>query len=109
MDIDHDKLGLPMEEMAISKFKAKCLAVLERVRKTRKPVLITRFGEPIAEVVPPRTPAPPKDWIGSLRSTGTIVGDIVSPASDEGEWSLQKKWQSGPARRWRGCPASRPR
>src|SRR5207302_1891342 len=39
-----------MEEMAISKFKATCLAVLERVRKTKKPILVTRFGEPIAEV-----------------------------------------------------------
>jgi prevent-host-death family protein len=88
MDVDHGKFDLFMEEMAISKFKAKCLAVLERVRKTRKPVLITRFGEPVAEVVPPHTPAPPKDWIGSLRSTGTIVGDIVSPASDEAEWEV---------------------
>jgi hypothetical protein len=33
-----------MEEIAISKFKATCLAVLEKVRKTGKPVLVTRFG-----------------------------------------------------------------
>ena len=37
-----------MEEMAISRFKATCLAVLERVRKTRKPVRVTRFGVPVA-------------------------------------------------------------
>ena len=42
-----------MEEMAISKFKATCLAVLERVRKTGEPVLVTRFGHPIAEIVAP--------------------------------------------------------
>jgi len=34
-----------MEEIAISKFKATCLAVLENVRKTGKTVLVTRFGE----------------------------------------------------------------
>jgi len=42
-----------MEEIAISRFKATCLAVLERVRRTRRPVRITRFGEPVANVVPP--------------------------------------------------------
>ena len=36
--------GDAVEEIAISKFKATCLAVLEKVRKTRKPVLVTRFG-----------------------------------------------------------------
>ena len=33
-----------------------CLAVLEGVRRTRSPVRITRFGEPVADVVP----APPR-------------------------------------------------
>ena len=42
-----------MEEISISEFKAKCLSILERVRKTRKPVRITRFGKPVAEVVAP--------------------------------------------------------
>ena len=42
-----------MEEIAISKFKATCLAVLERVRKTGEPVRVTRFGQVVAEVVPP--------------------------------------------------------
>ena len=50
-----------MEEIAISKFKATCLAVLEKVRKTGKPILVTRFGQPVAEVVPPATPKRPAD------------------------------------------------
>ncbi len=75
-----------MEEIAISKFKATCLAVLERVRKSRRPVLVTRFGEPMAEVVPPSTSERPKHWVGSLASTGEINGDIVSPVSDEKDW-----------------------
>lgn len=75
-----------MEEMAISKFKATCLAVLERVGKTKRPILITRFGRPVAEIVPPSVSPRPKDWIGSLQSTGKIVGDIISPAVGEEEW-----------------------
>lgn len=79
-----------MEEIAISKFKATCLAVIDRVRKTRKPVRITRFGEPLAEVVPPTAPERTKDWIGCMKSTGVIKGDIVSPVMDEADWEVLK-------------------
>jgi prevent-host-death family protein len=75
-----------MDTIAISKFKATCLAVLERVRRTKKPVLVTRFGQPVAEVVPPSPPPRPKSWIGSMKGTGKILGDIVSPISKETDW-----------------------
>jgi prevent-host-death family protein len=80
-----------MEEIAISKFKATCLAVLESVRKTGKSVLVTRFGEPVAEVVPPRKSRKPKRWLGSRAGTGQIIGDIVSPASAEDDWDVLRK------------------
>jgi prevent-host-death family protein len=75
-----------VEEIAISKFKATCLAVLENVRKTGKRVLVTRFGKPVAEVVPPHASRKPRLWVGSLAGTGYINGDIVSPASEEDDW-----------------------
>lgn len=87
MVLDHG-INYPMEEIAISKFKATCLAVLERVRRTRKPVRITRFGKPVAEVVPPSPPPRPRNWLGAMEGTGRIVGDIISPASDESDWEV---------------------
>ncbi|HLY63384.1 MAG TPA: type II toxin-antitoxin system Phd/YefM family antitoxin [Terriglobia bacterium] len=77
-----------MEEIAISKFKATCLAVMERVRRSGRPVLITKFGEPVAEVVPPSPRPASGEWIGSLAHTGKIRGDIVGPASDESDWEV---------------------
>ena len=74
-----------MEEIAISEFKAKCLALLERVRKTNRPIRITRFGKPVAEVVPPSPVAEPGDWLGSMSDTMEIVGDIVSPVVEESD------------------------
>ena len=74
--------------MAISKFKATCLAVLERVRRTGKPVLVTRFGKPVAEIVPPRPRPRSKSWLGSLSDTGKITGNVVAPASDEQDWDV---------------------
>jgi prevent-host-death family protein len=80
-----------MEEIAISKFKATCLAVLERVRKTGKPVLVTRFGEPMAELVPSHASRKSRHWLGSRAGTGQIIGDIVSPASDEDDWEVLRQ------------------
>ncbi|HVS31833.1 MAG TPA: type II toxin-antitoxin system prevent-host-death family antitoxin [Thermoanaerobaculia bacterium] len=75
-----------MEEMPISKFKATCLAVLERVRRTRKPLRITRFGQPVAEVIPPSVEPATRSWIGSMEGSVRIIGDIVGPISSDDDW-----------------------
>jgi prevent-host-death family protein len=41
-----------MKEIDFPEFRIKCSAIIERVRKTRQPVRVTRFGEPLAEIVP---------------------------------------------------------
>jgi prevent-host-death family protein len=75
-----------MKEVAISEFNAKCLALLDQVQKTKKPIRVTRFGKPVAEVVPPSTEAGRVDWIGSMKDSMKIMGDIVSPANNESDW-----------------------
>ena len=72
--------------LAISEFKATCLKVLEQVRLTGTPVLVTRRGEPMAMVVPPPPPEREPQWLGALVGTATITGDIVSPVLAEEEW-----------------------
>lgn len=75
-----------MKEIAISEFKAKCLAILDQVEKTKQPIRITRRGRPIADVGPP-APTENRDWIGSMKES-KILGDIISPASDEDDWEV---------------------
>jgi hypothetical protein len=53
-------------EMFISKFKAKCLSLLEEVEKTKKSLLVTKFGKPIAEVNPPSLNQKSRSWLGSV-------------------------------------------
>ena len=78
-----------MQEIAISEFKAKCLAVLEQVRATKKPIRITRFGKPVAEVVPPAPIDIDREkWFGSMKDPMRITGDIVAPANDEQDWEV---------------------
>ena len=80
-----------MTEIAISKFKATCLAVLERVRRTGKPVIVTRRGIPVAEIKPPPQPEPSGGWLGSMQGTIVILDDIVSPSVEpESAWEALK-------------------
>ena len=72
----------PIQEIAISKFKAKCLSLLEEVSKTKTPLRVTRRGKPIADVIPASSEAEERSWIGSLSDSVDIVGDIVSPVID---------------------------
>jgi len=77
------------KKVAISEFKAKCLALLEEVNKTKQPLLVTRFGKPVAQVSPP---APEEEaragWFGSMVGKGEILGDIVAPVVDPDDWEV---------------------
>ena len=80
-----------MKEVAISEFKAKCLGMLEEVRKTRQPIRITRFGKPVAEIVPPSPPKSKGRRLGSMAGTGRILGDIVGSISPESDWDATRE------------------
>jgi len=77
-----------MREIAISEFKAKCLAIVDEVYKTKHRVRITKFGKPVAELGPPSPVAAQKDWMGFMKGRMKITGDIVSPASDPEDWEV---------------------
>ena len=72
----------PIREIAISKFKARCLSLLEEVSKTRTPLRVTRRGKAIADVIPTTSEAEERSWIGSMSDSIDIVGYIVSPVID---------------------------
>jgi prevent-host-death family protein len=72
--------------MAAGEFKAHCLAVMEDVRMTREPVLITKRGRPVAKLVP--TDRSSDDFIGRLVGVVKIVGDIESPVEPPENWEV---------------------
>lgn len=78
------------ETITISRFKATCLAVLDRVKKTGRPIVVTRRGEPIAQVLPPPTTGRP-DWIGSMAERGTLADDLIEPAIAAEAWEALSK------------------
>ena len=78
-----------MKQVTISEFKAKCLALLKHVQQAKKPLLITRFGKPMAEVIPATTHVP-SNWLGSMKDQFEIVGDILAPANNPDEWGVSR-------------------
>jgi antitoxin (DNA-binding transcriptional repressor) of toxin-antitoxin stability system len=100
MVVDHDMLAVASgiaeggycmettEVISISQFKATCLAVLDKVKRTGKPVLVIRRGIPIAMIEPPPPPEVKESWLGAFKSKGKIVGDVISPASNEADWGV---------------------
>ena len=81
---------MTMKEVSISKFKATCLELLRDVAATGEPILVTKRGEPIAEVRPPQ-PKKSRSPIGIMKGRGEILGDIISPAAPAEEWNVFKK------------------
>ncbi len=65
-----------MRTLAITDFKAHALQVLGQVAETREPVVVTKRGKPLAEVIPfsPDVPRP-----GKLAEALVFEKDIVSP------------------------------
>lgn len=63
-------------------FKAKCLQLLDEVAASREPLVITKFGKPVAQVVP----MPPAVKLrGALEGTVLYEGDIISPLENDWE------------------------
>ena len=73
-----------MKTIAAGQFKARCLKLMDDVRMTREPVLITKKGRPVAKLVPADTQ--PEDIFGCLRNEIKIMGDIESPVTPLAEW-----------------------
>jgi prevent-host-death family protein len=74
-----------MKTIAITEFKAQCLALLDDVARTGQPIVVTRRGKPLARVVPhgAGAAAHPQD---SLVGTVTILGDVMSPVLPASAW-----------------------
>ena len=79
-----------METINASDFKARCLAILDRVSATGERIVILKRGRPVAELGPANRVA---EFYPQLELQGrvTVVGDIVGPAVPEGDWESLKE------------------
>lgn len=74
-----------METINASDFKARCLAILDRVHTTGQRVVILKRGRPVAELSPTRLTMAEYPQM-ELKGSVTVVDDIVGPAIPEEHW-----------------------
>ena len=67
-----------MTVVTATAFKAHCLSLTECVRKTRQPVLITKRGRAVAQLVPPSEVEGATPW-RTLRGSVSRMDDVISP------------------------------
>lgn len=74
-------------EIPASEAKNQWHACLDRVSQAREELVITRYGKPIARLVPTREEDDEEreDIFGWLAGTVTIHGDIVAPVDEDWE------------------------
>ena len=76
-----------MKQMPAGKFKAQCLAVMDKVANSGEPIVITKHGKPVAKLVPAEKPV--DDIFGHMAGKVKIVGDIVRPITPLEDWETR--------------------
>ena len=65
------------KKIPAGEFKAKCLALLDRVEETLEPIVITKRGRAVAQLIPISRPKQK-----SLRGSVKYLGNIVAPLKE---------------------------
>jgi prevent-host-death family protein len=74
-----------MQKIPAGQFKAQCLALMDRVAASGRPVVVTKYGKPVVQVI--RAESNEDEIFGFLAGKGRIAGDIENtiPLAD---WNL---------------------
>ena len=64
-------------------FKTHCLRLIDEVNQTKQPIIITKHGKPMAELVPIAEET--YSLFGCLQNTAEITGDIVKGTGETWE------------------------
>lgn len=80
-----------MRVLPITKFEATCPAVLQQVHESGAAVRITRRGEPIADVAPPRPTQRPASRLGVMAGRTRVLGDVTVASSELAAWEVEEE------------------
>ena len=70
-------------KISAGEFKAKCLKLMDQVSQYHQIIVITKFGKPVAKLVPIDKTHSHKSVIGFLKNSVRIKGDIIAPAGEK--------------------------
>lgn len=68
--------------MPAGQFKAQCLKLMDQVQQTHETIVITKFGKPVAKLVPAEKETR-EHLFGFLQDSVVIKGDIVASTGEK--------------------------
>jgi prevent-host-death family protein len=80
------RLGIVMQKMTATQFKAQCLAVMDQVSQSGQPIVITKHGRPVVKLVPVNEGE--DEIFGALAKIARISGDIENTVTAMG-WEME--------------------
>lgn len=69
-------------------FKQTCLKLIDEVKTTGIPIVITKHGKAVAQLAPLEPDQIELPWPLELAARATIEGDLVAPATGPTEWEV---------------------
>ena len=80
-------MSIPPTIVTTTEFKAKCLALIEDMNRTKVPIMVTKHGRLVAEMFPARDQqASLKPFIGLLKGSMLRYDAPFSPALEPSGW-----------------------
>ncbi len=62
-------------------FKAKCLHLLDEVQRSRKEIVITKRGRPVARLLPAEEDVP--TLFGRMKDSAELRDDLIAPTGEK--------------------------
>ena len=75
-----------MEQIQLSQLQENVRAIIAAVQRSDKSVLISDKGKLLVKIVP--VSSSDQSWLGCMKDTGKIIGDVVSPAESMEAWEV---------------------
>ena len=81
-----------LKTVTVVEFEERCKTLLELVRRTRQPLLITHKGKPVAQISPYSSGKPRgkktkrRESLNPLKGNVLHEGDLISPIDDTCDW-----------------------
>jgi prevent-host-death family protein len=88
MAADHKEGYVDEQTIMASRFKERCLALLDQVAETKVAVVVTKHGRPVARLVPLDEPGAGAPTMGSV----TLLAE-----EDEAYFSTGDDWETDPS------------
>lgn len=73
-------------QISVEQFKTKYIQVMDEIEKHHQEIVITKFGKPIAKLIPIIEKPGKESLFGFMKNSVSIHGDIVE--------SIGEKWEA---------------